>query len=71
MKNRQSLSAAIVATVKPLESLYPSAISAREAEAMERGRIEHAAGVACRINLRTFRIEYYREDTGEIVSSHI
>ena len=39
MKNRQSLSAAIVATVKPLESLYPSAISAREAEAMERGRI--------------------------------
>ena len=38
---------------------------------MERGRIEHAAGVACRMNLRTFRIEYYREDTGEIISSHI
>ena len=69
MKNRQSLSAAIVANVKPLESLYPFAISAREAE--ERGRIEHAAGVACRMNLRTFRIEYYREDTGEIISSHI
>ena len=71
MKTRHPLAAAIAANVKPMESLYPTAISAGEAEAMERARIEHAPGVAVRMNPRTFRTEYYRTDTGEVVSSHI
>ena len=71
MKDRHPLAAAIAANMPPMESMYPSAISAGEAEAMERARIEHAPGVAVRMNPRTFRTEYYRTDTGEIVSSHI
>ena len=51
--------------------MYPTAISAAEKEAFRRAEIEHAPGVACRMNSQTFRVEYYKVDTGEIVSSHI
>jgi len=40
-------------------------------EATRRAEIEHAPGIAVRMNPRTFRIEYYNDKTGEIVSSHI
>lgn len=51
--------------------MYPTAINAAEKEAFRRAEIEHAPGVACRMNPQTFRVEYYKVDTGEIVSSHI
>lgn len=40
-------------------------------EATRRAEIEHAPGVAVRMNPRTFRVEYYDTRTGNIVSSHI
>lgn len=51
--------------------MYPTVISAAEKEAFRRAEIEHAPGVACRMNPTTFRVEYYEVATGKIVSSHI
>lgn len=53
-----------------LHLMYPTTMTAAEHEAMKRAEREHAPGVACRINPNTFRVEYYNEKTGEIVSSH-
>ena len=53
-----------------LHLMYPTTMTAAEHEAMKRAEMEHAPGVACRINPNTFRVEYYNEKTGEIVSSH-
>lgn len=52
-------------------SMFPTAMSASEHEAFKRAEREHAPGVRCRMNPNTFRVEYYDEKTGEIVSSHI
>lgn len=40
-------------------------------EATRRAEIEHAPGIAVRMNPRTFRVEYYDTKTGKVVSSHI
>lgn len=67
----KTLAAAINENIKPLATMYPTAMSAAEYESMKRAEAEHAPGVAVRMNPRTFRIEYYRVDTGEVVSSHV
>lgn len=67
----KTLAAAINEHIKPLDTVYPSAMSAAEHESMKRAEAEHAPGVAVRMNPRTFRVEYYRVDTGEVVSSHV
>ena len=52
-----------------LHLMYPTVISGTEHEEMKRAEREHSPNVAVRI--RNFRVEYYNEVTGEIVSSHI
>lgn len=65
-----SIAKAIQENIPPLPSMYPTAISATAWADMKRAELEHASGVAVRMNPRTFRVEYYRSDTGEIVSTH-
>lgn len=67
----KTLAAAINEHIKPLDTFYPTSVSAAEHESMKRAEAEHAPGVAVRMNPRTFQIEYYRVDTGEVVSSHV
>lgn len=67
----KTLAAAINEHIKPLDTFYPTSMSAAEHESMKRAEAEHAPGVAVRMNPRTFRVEYYRVDTGEVVSSHV
>lgn len=65
-----SIAKAIQENIPPLPSMYPTAISAAAWADMKRAEPEHASGVAVRMNPNTFRVEYYRTDTGEIVSTH-
>ena len=65
-----SIAKAIQENIPPLPSMYPAAMSAASWEDMKRAEREHAPGVSVRMNPRTFRVEYYRTDTGEIVSTH-
>lgn len=65
-----SIAKAIQENIPPLPSMYPTALSAASWEAMKQAEREHAPGVAVRMNPSTFRVEYYRSDTGEIVSTH-
>ena len=67
----KTLATAINENIKPLATMYPTAMSDAEHESMKRAEVEHAPSVAVRMNPQTFRVEYYRVDTGEIVSSHI
>lgn len=66
----KTLSDAICENIQPLSYMYPTALSESEWKAMKQAEREHAPGVAVRMNPRTFKIEYYRSDTGEIVSTH-
>ena len=43
----------------------------QEYEAYKKAEKEHGKNIKCRMNPKTFKIEYYNEITGEIVSSHI
>ena len=67
----KTLGEAIAKYMKGPEHMFPTQMSAAEHEAFKRAEIEHALGVACRMNPRTFRVEYYEVATGKIVSSHI
>lgn len=68
---RVQLARAIDKNMTGVSYMYPTKITSAEHEALKRAEIEHAPGIACRMNPVTFRIEYYNEKTGEIVSSHI
>jgi len=49
------------------QHMYPTVLSNAEYEAMKLAERQHAPGVACRMNPRTFRVEYYNKKTGELV----
>lgn len=72
-KERKQFTNAVVKEMETrnVPSMFPTAMSASEHEAFKRAEREHAPGVRCRMNPNTFRVEYYDEKTGEIVSSHI
>lgn len=42
-----------------------------EYQSYQQSKIEHAPGIAVRMNPITFRIEYYDTKTGKVVSEHI
>lgn len=52
-------------------SMSATKLSQSEYEALQRGKIEHAEGIAVRINPYTYQVEYYNTKTGKVVSSHI
>lgn len=52
--------------INPSFVCFPS-----EAEAYKRAEKEHGENIAVRMNPQTFKIEYYKKITGEVVSSHI
>lgn len=71
MRTPKTLGEALEMEMGHLHLMYPTVISDSEHEAMKRAEREHAPGIACRMNPKTFRVEYYNTETGEIVSSHI
>lgn len=71
MRKPKTLGEALEQEMGHLHLMYPTKITEAEHEAMKRAEREHAPGIAVRMNPNTFRIEYYDEKTGEIVSSHI
>lgn len=70
MTKPQTLGEALEKEMGHLHLMYPTTITNAEHEAMKQAEREHAPGVACRLNPRTFCVEYYEVATGKIVSSH-
>ena len=70
-KGKKAVIAAVVDNMSPVESYFPTQMSATEHEAFQKAEREHAPNVAVRMNPVTFKVEYYNEVTGELVSSHI
>ena len=64
---KAEIAKAIAKEMKPLQHIFPTSMSGSEHEAFKRAERQHAPGVACRMNPRTFRVEYYNEETGELV----
>ena len=69
-KERRILAEAMSKEMKPIQHMYPTSMSGAEYEAFKRAEIEHAEGVAVRMNPSTFRVEYYDVATWKVVSSH-
>ena len=69
MKKPRTLADAL--TPSHVEHVFPTELNAAEYAAFKQAEMEHAPGVAVRMNPQTFRVEYYNTTTGEIVSSHI
>ena len=67
-KERKEVINAVIANIRPVEHVFPTTMSEQEYEAFKRAERQHAPGVACRMNPRTFRVEYYNKKTGEIVN---
>ena len=67
-KGKRTVLDAVIANMHPIEHMFPTRMSEREYEAFKLAERQHAPGVACRMNPRTFRVEYYNEKTGEIVN---
>ena len=49
--------------------MWPTTMTPQEHAAMKLAEAQHAPGVICRMNPRTFRVEYIRED-GSIVPDY-
>lgn len=67
-KEKRIVLDAVIANMHPVEHMFPTRMSEREYEEFKRSERQHAPDVACRMNPRTFRVEYYNEKTGEIVN---
>lgn len=52
-------------------SIFSKTMTEEEYRAFKLAEKEHAKGIAVRMNPITFKIEYYEENTGKIVSTHI
>ena len=65
---RRILAKTIEKEMKPIQHMFPTSMSGSEYEAFKRAERQHAPGVACRMNPRTFRVEYYNKETGELVT---
>lgn len=66
-KERRILADAMSKEMKPTQHIFPTQLSNAEYEAFKLAERQHAPGVTCRMNPRTFRVEYYNEETGELV----
>lgn len=65
-RERRILAKAIEKEMKPIQHMFPTSMSGSEYEAFKRAERQHAPGVACRMNPRTFRVEYINEK-GELI----
>lgn len=68
-KERRILAEAMAKEMKPVQHMFPTAMSGAEHEAFKRAEREHAPNVAVRIV--NFQVQYYNTVTGEVVSTHI
>lgn len=67
-KEKRVVLDAIIANMHPIEHIFPTSLSESEYDEFKRSERQHASGVVCRMNPRTFRVEYYNEKTEEIVN---
>lgn len=71
MARYKTLAEAIDKEIGGISYLSPTTETPAQNAARKLAAIEHAPGVAVRMNQRTYKIEYYEIATGRVVSSHI
>jgi len=66
-KEKRILAEAIAKEMKPIPHMFPTAMSESEYEGFKLAERQHAPGVTCRMNPRTFRVEYIDANGGLVV----
>lgn len=64
---KRAVIAAVVKEMKPVPHMFPTSMSESEHEAFKLAERQHAPGVTCRMNPRTFRVEYIDVNGGLVV----